>query len=120
MAGKGRQSCGGCLVLIILIGVGFYYLGGFIDKGIDALDKQQKANEAAQRQLDIDVPLGTEQRLRHDVTKTLSESNRNVARVSKFDVNKGHVALTIAFNDNLTQGMIQLGMKSDIADILKA
>src|SRR5688572_5199766 len=121
MAGKVMQSCAGCfvliLVLIILIGVGFYFLAGFIDEGFEALDRQQKANEATQKQLDIDIPRGTEQRLRHDVSKALSDSNRNVARVSQFDVNSGQIALTIAFNDNLTQGMIQLGMKADIANI---
>ena len=91
MAGKGRQSCGGCLVLIILIGVGFYFLGGFIDKGFEALDRQQKANEAAQKQLDIDVPLGTEQRLRHDVTKTLKCFRRLRHKNSFLRCNQGEV-----------------------------
>lgn len=50
MAGKGRQSCGGCLVLIVLIGIGIYFIGNSIDQKVEAEKQRQAALTPEQRQ----------------------------------------------------------------------
>jgi hypothetical protein len=50
MAGKSRQSCGGCLVLIVLAGIGVYFVGSSFDKKQQAEQQRQAALTPEQRQ----------------------------------------------------------------------
>lgn len=50
MAGKVRQSCGGCLVLVLLIGFGIYFAGRSVEKRQAAEQQRQGALTPEQRQ----------------------------------------------------------------------
>lgn len=113
------QSCGGCLVLIVGVAFAMPYIKGCVDSGFEAVERQQEQAAIAEKQLDVEKPKGTEERLRHDIAEALGTSNRNRERAT-IDVAGGRITVLVAFNDNLTEGMIQSGMQIDIADTLKA
>ena len=114
------KSCGGCLVLIVLVGFGMSYMRGCVDRGFVAVEKQREQDVIVEQELDAEKPLGTEERLRHEITDAVGTSNRNVQKISRLDVDGGRVSLVIAFDDNLTEGFIRGSMRQDIVAVLKA
>ncbi|MEX1095339.1 MAG: hypothetical protein WED34_04785 [Planctomycetales bacterium] len=65
--------------------------------------------------------LGTQERLRHEITEVLGSSNREgVMKVKEIDVRGDAVTVRFAIDDNLTEGYIKSGAKVDIVAILKA
>src|SRR5689334_7180753 len=103
-----KNSLGGCLVLIVLLGAAF----------IIAVQRGCTAGSGSTNK--VDAPLGTEDRLHQNIVNELGESNRNVKRITDYLYSRGHVMVVLAFNDNLTQDMVRLGIKMDVTNILKA
>ena len=60
-----------------------------------------------------------EQRLRSEMISELGTSNRDVNRLQDLTYEDSTVRVRWAINDNLTQGMLRTGARSDASDILR-
>lgn len=59
--------------------------------------------------------------MRLKIEQALGSGNRDIPRFNSFswDEARGEISVTFAANDNLSEGLIKIGIQTDIADILK-
>lgn len=63
---------------------------------------------------------GTPEHVEYEVRKALGESNRNVARVFRVQIDSRVIQVYFSISDNLTEGWIKRRAKTDVVNILKA
>ena len=80
-----------------------------------------RSTSSASSALPASLPsTGTLNRLSYEVDTILGSSNRNMKPRFRITPNGKTLTIQVAFNDNLTEHLIRVGMTMDLSNILKA